>query len=323
MGYEQSERWTGSASMTSDREFRMISALSTPISIRRRPSVAMPGLWRLLAAAALVGGLAGCSTLDSLNPFGGGEKYETKLLPDEPADSIYDQGLARLQKGDSEGAAKKFTDLDKQYPFSQHSRRGMIMTTYAQYQGGNYDDAIATANRYVSLYPSSPDAAYATYLAAMSNYNQVPDISRDQERAEKALQLFTALIQKYPKSEYVEDAKYKIQVVRDQLAGKEMSIGRYYLGRHNYPAALNRFRDVIGKYQTTRHVEEALYRLTEAYMALGITHEAQTAAAVLGHNYPDSQWYKDAFTLLQTGGVAPSENSSSWISKAFRKVGLG
>jgi outer membrane protein assembly factor BamD len=301
----------------------MISAPSIETLSHWLAKVPMRGALKLLAATAVAGSLAGCSTLDSLNPFGGGEKYETKLLPEEPADQIYDQGLARLNKGDSEGAAKKFQDLDKQYPFSQYSRRGMIMTTYAQYQAGNYDDAIATASRYINLYPASPDAAYAMYLGAMSHYNQVPDISRDQERAEKALTLFTALVEKYPKSEYVEDAKYKIQVVRDQLAGKEMSVGRYYLGRKNYTAALNRFRDVVGKYQTTRHVEEALYRLTEAYMALGITHEAQTAAAVLGHNYPDSQWYKDAFALLKTGGVEPSENSSSWISRAFRKVGLG
>jgi outer membrane protein assembly factor BamD len=279
-------------------------------------------LLRVTFAAALALSAAGCSTLESLNPFGG-EKYETKLLPDEPADQIYDQGLARLQKGDSEGAAKKFADLEKQYPFSTHSRKGLIMQTYAQYQGGQYDDAIATAQRYIGLYPSSPDAPYAMYLAAMSYYNQVPDISRDQERAEKALSLFVSLVEKYPKSEYTEDAKYKINVTRDQLAGKEMSVGRFYLARKNYTAAVNRFREVLGKYQTTRHVEEALYRLTEAYLALGIVNEAQTAAAVLGHNYPDSQWYKDAFALLKGGGLQPNEDSGSWISRSFKKLGLG
>ena len=279
-------------------------------------------LVRIAFVAALAVSAAGCSTLESLNPFGG-EKYETKLLPEEPADTIYDQGLARLQKGDGEGAAKKFAELEKQYPFSSHSRKGLIMQTYSQYQGGQYDDAIATAQRYIGLYPSSPDAPYAMYLAAMSYYNQVPDISRDQERAEKSLQLFTSLVEKYPKSEYVEDSKYKIQVTRDQLAGKEMSVGRFYLTRKNYSAALGRFRDVVGKYQTTRHVEEALYRLTEAYLALGIVNEAQTAAAVLGHNYPDSQWYKDAFAILKGGGLQPNEDSGSWISKSFKKLGLG
>jgi outer membrane protein assembly factor BamD len=279
-------------------------------------------LARLALAIGLIFPLAACSTLDSLNPFGG-EKYETKILPEEPADQIYDQGLARLQKGDGEGAAKKFADLEKQYPFSSHSRRGMVMQIYSNYQAAQWDDAIANARRYIALYPSTPEAPYAMYLAAMSYYSQVPDISRDQERAEKALQLFEQLAEKYPKSEYAEDARYKIQVTRDQLAAKEMSIGRFYLARKNYTAAVNRFREVVAKYQTTRHIEEALYRLTEAYMALGITQEAQTAAAVLGHNYPDSQWYKDAFARLQGGGLEPQENKASWISRAFKTVGLG
>jgi outer membrane protein assembly factor BamD len=279
-------------------------------------------LARLALAIGLIFPLAACSTLESLNPFGG-EKYETKILPEEPADQIYDQGLARLQKGDGEGAAKKFADLEKQYPFSSHSRRGMVMQIYSNYQASQWDDAIANARRYIALYPSTPEAPYAMYLAAMSYYSQVPDISRDQERAEKALQLFEQLAEKYPKSEYAEDARFKIQVTRDQLAAKEMSIGRFYLARKNYTAAVNRFREVVAKYQTTRHIEEALYRLTEAYMALGITQEAQTAAAVLGHNYPDSQWYKDAFARLQGGGLEPQENKASWISRAFKTVGLG
>ncbi len=283
---------------------------------------ARPGMAaiRIAILAAMCAPMAACSTLDGLNPFGG-EKYETKLLPEEPPDQIYDQGLARLAKGDSDGAAKKFGDLDKQYPFSAHSRKGLLMTTYAHYQGGNYDEAITNAQRYVNLYPASSEAPYALYLAAMSYYNQVPDISRDQERAEKGLILFNQLVEKYPKSEYVEDSKYKIQVMRDQLAGKEMSVGRFYLGRRNYQASVNRFREVIGKYQTTRHVEEALYRLTEAYMGLGVTHEAQTAAAILGHNYPDGDWYKDAFKLLQAGGLSPSEDKGSWLSRIFRRIG--
>jgi outer membrane protein assembly factor BamD len=277
----------------------------------------------LLAAVAFVAvPLAGCSSFDSLNPFGG-EKYETKLLPDVPAEQIYDQGLARLQKKDGEGAAKKFGELEKQYPYSQWARKGLLMQVYSQYEGGQYDDAAATANRYIGLYPTSQETPYAAYLMGMSYYKQIPDISRDQENAERALQTFTALVQKYPKSEYAEDAKFKIQVTRDQLAGKEMSVGRYYLARKNYTAAVNRFREVLAKYQTTRHAEEALYRLTEAYMGLGIAPEAQTAAAVLGHNYPDSQWYQDSYKLLAGGGLKPEENKGSWISKAFSKIGLG
>lgn len=282
-----------------------------------------PALVRFAAVLAVAVPMAGCSTLEAMNPFGGGEKYETKLLPDVPAEEIYDQGLARLQARDSEGAAKKFAEMDKQFPYSQWSRKGLLMQTYSEYEGGKYDEAIASANRYVNLYPTSPETPYAAYLAAMSYYNQIPDVTRDQERAEKALAIFTQITQKWPKSEYAEDARFKIQVTRDQLAGKEMSVGRFYLNRRNYTAAVNRFREVLGKYQTTRHSEEALYRLTEAYMGLGITHEAQTAAAILGHNFPDGQWYKDAFSLLQTGGLEPQENAGSWMSKLFKKVSFG
>jgi outer membrane protein assembly factor BamD len=293
------------------------SSPSSPFSCR-----AARCLLRVLAAVVLMGPLMACSTLDSLNIFGS-EKYETKLLPDIPAEDIYDQGLARMRNGDHPGAAKKFAELDKQYPFSQWARKGLLMSTYAHYEGGEYDDAIADGTRYVGLYPSSDDAAYALYLVAMSQYNTVPDITRDQDSAEKALATFSSLVERYPKSEYVEDSKFKIQVVRDQLAGKEMSIGRYYLRKKNYTAAVNRFREVLSKYQTTRHTEEALYRLTEAYLGLGIASEAQTAAAVLGHNFPDGQWYQDAYKLLKSGHLEPNEDKGSWMSKLFRRVGLG
>jgi outer membrane protein assembly factor BamD len=280
---------------------------------------------RIVAAATLVVPIAACSSSDTMNPFNlfGGDKYETKIVPDVPAEEIYNQGLSRLDKKDYDGATKKFTELDKQYPYSQWQRKGLLMTTFSQYQGGSYDDAVASAQRYISLYPSSPDIAYAYYLGGMSHYNQIPDISRDQTRATKAAAFFTHIVEKYPKSEYAEDARTKLQVTRDQLAGKEMMVGRYYLEQRNYAAAINRFREVLAKYQTTRHSEEALMRLTEAYLGLGITNEAQTAAAVLGHNFPDSAWYKDAYDRLQKGGLEPQEDKESWISKAFRKLGLG
>lgn len=265
--------------------------------------------------------LAGCSSLDSLNPFAG-EKYETKILADVPADDIYNQGIARLGKKDTSGAAKKFGQLEKDYAYSDWARKGLLMEAAAQYQGGDYDDAVESGERYYKLYPDSPDAPYALYLQAMSYYSQVPDISRDQAQAGKAMDLFNTIVTKYPSSEYANDSKYKLQVTRDQLAGKEMSVGRFYLARKNYTAAINRFREVLGKYQTTRHTEEALMRLTEAYLGLGITSEAQTAGAILGHNFPDSEWYKDSFALLQTEGLEPHEDTGSWISKAFKKVGL-
>lgn len=271
------------------------------------------------AAAIVALSLGGCSTFDSLNPFGG-EKYEAKVLPDEPAQQIYDQALVRLERRDYEGASRRFTDLEKQFPFSQWSRKGLLMIAYANYEGQKWDETIMAGNRYISLYPSTVETPYALYLVGMSMYNQIPDISRDQDRAEQTVKVFNDLIQKFPKSEYAEEAKYKLMVARDQLAGKEMSVGRFYMARKNYTAGINRFREVLFKYQTTRHTEEALYRLTEAYYALGIVNEAQTAAAVLGHNFPDSQWYKDAYSLLQKGGVEPQVSQGSWITRAFRGV---
>ena len=280
------------------------------------------------AALVLCGvALAGCDSLAGLNPFDQSEKYKTEIVAQEPAELLYNNGLGRLKNRDFPGAAKKFEELDKQYPHSEWSRKALIMTAYSHFEGQQWSDAISTSKRYLQLHPASKDAAYAQYLMAMSYYNQIPDTTRDQEQTEKAVVALQELVDRYPKSEYVPDAKYKIQVARDQLAGKEMQVGRWYLEKRNYTAAINRFRDVVGKYQTTRHVEEALMRLAEAYMALGITAEAQTAAAVLGHNFPDSQWYKDAYTLLRSGGLEPREDTGSWISRAFkgavRSVGLG
>jgi outer membrane protein assembly factor BamD len=280
----------------------------------------------LAAVASLTLPMAACSSfdsLDSLNPMNlfGGEKYETKIIPDTAPEMLYDQGLADLNSHDYDKATKKFQDLEKEYTFSQWERKALLMETFSQYQNGSFDDAIGTAQRYIGHYAEAPDLDYVYYLEAMSYYNQIPDVSRDQDRAEKASAVFQQIIDKFPTSQYVDDARYKLQVTRDQLAGKEMMIGRYYLTQRNYTPAINRFRDVLAKYQTTRHTEEALLRLTEAYLALGITNEAQTAAAVLGHNFPDSPWYKDAFAKLQEGGLKPQEDPTSWISKVFHNVG--
>lgn len=277
-----------------------------------------------LLALALSAAPSRADILDSItNGFGlfSGEKYKTELLPDIPAEDIYNQALARLEAKDYENAAKKFGELEKQYPFSHWARKGLVMQTFAQYQKPSYDDAVASAQRYIGLYPTSPETPYMYYLAGMSYYNQVPGVMQDQETAQKALVIFNQLVEKFPKSEFVPDVKYKIQVARDQLAAKDMMVGRFYLTRKNYSAAVNRFHDVLAKYQTTRHAEEALYRLTEAYFAMGVVNEAQTAAAILGHNFPDSQWYKDAHDLLATGGVAPQEHQGSWLSKIGKTLG--
>ncbi len=263
--------------------------------------------------------LAGCSTLDEWNPFGG-EKYKMEVEPVIPASKVYDQGLAKLANGDPTEAAKKFTDLGKKFPGSDWARKGLLMTTYAQYTAGDYDGAEGTAKRYVKEYPKSDEAAYALYLEASSHYAQILDIARDQDHAAQALAVFQQLVKDYPKSEYVEDAKLKIQVTSDQLGGKEMSIGRFYLNRRNYTAAINRFRNVLTYYQTTRHTEEALYRLVESYMGLGVTDEAETAAAILAHNFPDGEWYRNAYALLKSGGLSPQEHGDSWMSKLFHVI---
>lgn len=302
------------AAMAGRDSKRMTSTLMT--SARKTCTGFRPLSLALALGAAL--GLAGCDTLSSLNPFDQSSRYKPELLPDIPPDRLYNEGLARLEKGDTEGAAQRFSDIEKQASFSPQARRGMVMTAFAHYEGGRYEEAITAARRFIAQHPQDKDAAYAQYIIAMSYYNQIPDITRDQERTERAVIAFSELIERYPRSEYVQDARDKLLVARDQLAGKEMTIGRYYLTQRNFPAAVNRFRNVVSRYQTTRHVEEALMRLTESYMALGITNEAQTAAAVLGHNFPDSTWYRDSYTLLQSGGLEPREEQGSWISRAFR-----
>src|SRR5260370_33880295 len=220
---------------------------------------------------------------------------DAAVAPEEPADKIYNEGLYLLNtKKDPKGAAKKFEEVDRQHPYSEWARKSLIMSAYAYYESGQYDDCVNSARRYVTLHPGSPDAAYAQFLIGSSYFDQMPEISRDQERTDKAVQALEEVIRKYPESEYAVAAKRKIEIARDQLAGKEMGIGRPLQKSNNYVGAINRFKVVVTRYQRTRHVEEALLRLTEVYMALGIIEEAQTSAAVLAHHFPESPWYKDA-----------------------------
>ncbi len=251
-----------------------------------------------------------------------GEKDD--VAPDEPADRLYNEGIYLLnEKKQFKDAAKKFEEVDRQHPYSDWARKSLLMSAFAYYEVGNYDEAVAAAKRYISLHPGSSDAPYAMYLVGASYYDQIPDVSRDQGRTERAISALEEVVRKFPNSEYATAARKKMETGRDQLAAKEMTIGRYYEGKKNFIGAINRFKVVVTQYQTTRHVEEALMRLTECYMMLGIVPEAQTAAAVLGHNFPDSTWYKDAYQLVKGGGFEPQENNSSWISKAFKKIGVG
>jgi outer membrane protein assembly factor BamD len=296
-------------------------------------SAAVSGVWAILKDVAgrrvtramlmlpLLACAAGCSTWSSMGSFFA-EKEE--VMPDEPAEKLYNEGLYYLnEKHDPKDAAKKFEEVDRQHPYSEWARKSLLMSSYAYYEAKSYDESITTAKRYISLHPGTPDAAYAMYLVGASYFDQIPDVNRDQGRTERAIQALEEVVRKFPDSEYAQSARRKIEEGHDQLAAKEMSVGRYYEDKKNFTGAINRFKVVVTRYQTTRHVEEALMRLTECYMTLGIVQEAQTAAAVLGHNFPDSPWYKDAYGIVKSQGVEPQENNGSWISKAFRKIGVG
>jgi outer membrane protein assembly factor BamD len=276
--------------------------------------------WKKAVFASLLAiSLAGCDSGSGLGSFFSSKEKDDPDF-DRPPETLYNEGLTQLGDRDYSEATKKFGKLEKYYPYSEYTKKSLILTTYAKYDQGDYSEAIASGRRFVQLYPSDKDTPYAMYLVGMSYFNQIPDITRDQERAEKALAAFDELLQRYPDSEYANDARTRVMVARDQLAGKEMEVGRFYLEQRNYTGAINRFREVLIKYQTTRHTEESLARLAEAYLSMGIADEAQTAGAVLGHNFPDSQWYKQTFALLKSGGLEPRENTNSWISKAVKAI---
>lgn len=295
-----------------------MSVTDRPNAFRAAPRAGAMAL--LLAVAAMLGGCGTGALMDKFSMFASKED----AFVEEPADKLYNEGLFLMNNNkDPKAASKKFEEVDRQHPYSDWARKSLLMSAYAFYQAGDYDGCIGASTRYITLHPGSPDAAYAQYLMAASHYDQIPDISRDQGRTEKAIASLEEVVRKYPTSEYANSAKKKLEGARDQLAGKEMSVGRYYMERREYTAAINRFKTVVTQYQTTRHVEEALARLTEGYLAIGIVGEAQTAAAVLGHNFPDSPWYKDAYNLVKSGGLEPSENKGSYISRAFKRIGLG
>jgi len=269
---------------------------------------------RAFAVAALAGMLGACASKDK------GVDLQSYVDTIEPADVLYNQALANMNSGKLNEASRKFEAVDRQHPYSEYARKANVMAAFTSYKMGKFSEAINAARRFVNLYPTDEDAAYAQYIIGLSYYAQIPEITRDQRNTVLAMQNFNELIERYPDSIYIEDAKTKLRAARDQLAGKEMQVGRYYLERREYPAAVNRFRTVVEEYANTRHVEEALARLVETYYAMGLVSEAQTAAAVLGHNFPDSQWYADSYALLQSGGLQPRENKGSWISRAMKGI---
>lgn len=265
----------------------------------------------LVVAAGLA--LGGCSTVS--NWWSGDEFEDDEIVNAAPPDQLFNEGLAELNTGSRRAAADKFDELDKLHPYSDYARRGTLLSAYAYFEAGDYDNAISSARRFATLNPASPDTAYAQFLIGESYFRQMTTVDRDQDAAERTAKAMTDLLQRFPDSEYAATARQRLEVAEDQLAGHEMEIGRYYQDRAQYLAAINRYRVVVSKYQTTRHVEEALLRLTESYLALGVVSEAQTAAAVLGHNFPDSDWYQSAYRELRSDGYEPVVNERSWMAR--------
>ncbi|WP_370195396.1 outer membrane protein assembly factor BamD [Aurantimonas coralicida] len=282
-------------------------------ALRRLRVAKLTGALALGLASA---GLSGCMSSDTSDVEALALAAQT-----DPPDVLYNQGLANLEGGRLSEASKKFEAIDRQHPYSEWARKALVMSAFASYRSGDYDTAINSSKRYLSLYPGSEEAAYAQYIMGLAYYRQIPDVTRDQKEAARAAAAMREVFEKYPDSEYAEDARAKLRIARDQLAGKEMQVGRYYLERREYVAAINRFKNVVDVYSDSRHVEEALARLTEAYYAMGLTREAQAAASVLGQNFPDSQWYRESYQLLQTNGLSPREGSAtSWFGVAARKI---
>jgi outer membrane protein assembly factor BamD len=267
---------------------------------------------RFLTMGLLVLVLAGCS---GFNLFGPPKIKEEPIIP---AAALYQSALDNMDKQRYMTAIDTLKRLERQHPRDPITEKAKLMEVYANYRIGEYPEAILAADRFLAVYPSGKDVPYVLYLKATSYFGQIKDITRDQQLSRDSIDTYNLLISNYPKSEYADDAKEKLLVAYDQLAGKEMSVGRYYLGNGQYTAAINRFRVVVEQWQTSTHIEEALYRLTEGYLLLGLTNEAKTAAAVLGHNYPSSDWYKEAFDLLGKQGLAPAMNDGSWLA-GFKK----
>lgn len=273
-----------------------------------RPRAVLP----LLFAAACVLGLSACSALTK------SDDDEDAKYVERPVDQIYADAWKKIHDRSWSDAAKQFDEVGRQHPYSVWARRAMLMSAFCYYEANKYTDAISTADQYIALHPGSKEVAYAFYLKAMSLYEQITDVGRDQTTTEQALTALQDIVQRFPDTEYARDASLKIDLTMDHLAGKEMAVGRYYLQRGDYIGAINRFKTVVERYQRTPQISEALERLTEAYYALGVYDEAKTAAAVLGANYPGSMWYEDAYVLLTEHNMKPEENPNSWMTRLFK-----
>ena len=262
--------------------------------------------------------LAGCTAQER-------EGYARGNIPLETfsAQQIYERGEYELDRRDGEEAAYYFSEVERLYPYSEWSKRALIMQAYAYHTEKDYENSRSSAQRYIDFYPTDEDAAYAQYLLALSFYDQIEEVGRDQGLTFQALQALRTVIERYPESEYARSSILKFDLAFDHLAGKEMEIGRYYLRDKHYGAAISRFRVVVEDFQTTTHTPEALHRLVEAYLSLGLVQEAQSAGAILGYNYQGSEWYRDSYTLLTNRGLPLEAQGDNWLAQAYRQMVKG
>lgn len=247
------------------------------------------------------------------------DRREALVYVERPVEALFNRAAAELDSQDYDEAILYFNEVERQHPYSEWARRATLMTAFAHYRARQYDDAVAVAQRYISLHPGTDGAAYAYYLVGVSYFEQIVDVGRDQETTELTRAAFTDVVRRFPESEYAKDATLKLDMVRDQLAGKEMEIGRWYLRRQQHLAAINRFKNVIEDYDGTSHVPEALHRLVEAYLTIGLRGEAQAIGATLGYNFPGSEWYADTYALLTDQGIEVVEEAprEGWLSRLF------
>ena len=269
----------------------------------------------LIAVLAVAASVSGCATFK--------KKHKTDLsYVERPVDLLYETGADKLDHRQWAQAVDYFREVERQHPYSEWARRAVLMTAFAHYESHDYAEAVGDADRFISLYPGNSSAAYAYYLKAVCYFEQIIDVGRDQASTEQALVNLREVVRRFPRSEFASDARLKIDMVNDQLAGKEMTIGRFYL-RGNAPiAAMGRFKTVLDKYQTTSHTPEALYRMVELDLTLGLMQDAQRNAAVLGANFPGDRWYYDAYRLMTSKGLRPAARPKGGKSLP-EKIGIG
>ena len=239
---------------------------------------------------------------------------------EQPVEDLYNHAMNLMLSGQNRLAATAFDEVERQHPYAVWATKAQLMAAYSNYQANQYDEAVLAARRFIELHPGNPDVDYAYYIVAISYYEQISDVGRDQAMTRRAFDALNEVVRRFPNTAYARDAELKIDLTRDHLAGKEMEIGRYYQKRGEHIAAINRFQTVIERFQTTSHVAESLHRLTESYLALGVTDEAQATAAVLGHNFPGSAWYQDSYVLLTGVDLRPQESEESWIGGIWDSV---